>query len=392
MVQPKRSTTAKSSKPAVTVEERATETNDEDGEGDDDGDSVTSGAGVMAKPTQMETQALIANMTVAIRNSCTMDMVTDKGHPMHLHLRFIALSSFKVLTNKLRKEDKWDPVECYNWIIENDAESIWNFMEMAVDTHLNQSIHAQDASLWEPTAEELLKAKEMLMELPEWCILLWSVDDKDARRTGRFANIRALQDKETQIRTRLVDLFGTELGGQIEFDPNEFNDGDDVPPMNTVTEIAELVSQQRFDIKLMRTALMHMGLQTVANSIGCAERVINSRNMTPSQRATMDLLPDILKSRPPRTPSHLIPSKNKKSAYDDPRMAETHEALDDLKHSFMMADPSLNDPQNPKTTWLKLDPEVRAKMLRAVFETVNIHPFDAWTLKFGECSRHTCFV
>ena len=61
--------------------------------------------------------------------------------------------------------------------------------------------------------------------------------------------------------------------------------------------------------------------------------------------------------------------------------------LDDLKHSFefMMANPSLNVPKNPKTTWLKLEPALRATMLRAIFDTVNIHPFDAWTLKFGKC-------
>ena len=81
----------------------------------------------MAKPTHLETQVLIANMTVAIRNYCTMEMVTDKDHPMHLHLRFITLSSFKVLTNKLKKDDEWDPVECYKWIIEHEGEGIWSF-------------------------------------------------------------------------------------------------------------------------------------------------------------------------------------------------------------------------------------------------------------------------
>ena len=86
-----------------------------------------------------------------------------------------------------------------------------------------------------------------------------------------------------------------------------------------------------------------------------------------------------------------MPSKNSPYAERNEQTEHLHLLCDRIKGQFYTYIPGLGNVDNPKTTWQKIGPQLRARMLRELWEGTCIPPRQGWTLLSDWISNRRSF-
>ena len=213
----------------------------------------------------------------------------------------------------------------------------------------------------------------------ELMTFLWSLDKDTDRRVARLRTKQAGEQDAFTSRADAVNIYGAEIGNQVVFDPAldlmRTDITENAKPTDLEGVIDHLLSLEvnmRAILAMTRT-LWYKNEAALGVPGSGVQRAVKQQ-WTRSQSATFAILEDIMSSNPPSIPAGDMPSKNSPSAERNTETEALHRLCDKVKARYYTYINGLNDMDNVNTTWLKLGADLRARMLRELWEATGIPP------------------